>query len=265
VKLLDFGISAALGNARLTRTGEFKGKLAYVAPEQITRGHAIDFRCDLWALGVVAYEVLTGLCLFAAENEATTLWNVTATEVPSLTTTGRGVAPALARIVDACLQRDPALRPSGAQAVAEAFEEFAGEPDALAKLVHQQAPPIAKAPPRSAPKRRVWVAWGGLSVLTALAVALLVTFSNTSPSTQPSVPRPPATMHEPNSIAQGARPSQVSSETLSPPSNPVPPLLTPAATKRRVPSRAASKPPDLGQPPRALVPNPYTDLLGNPY
>jgi serine/threonine protein kinase len=82
-KVGDFGIMKAAGKASNTKTGELRGKLAYMSPEQ-ARGGAVDHRTDLFAVGVIAWELLTGHRLFACATEAATLEKVIACEVPKL-------------------------------------------------------------------------------------------------------------------------------------------------------------------------------------
>ena len=68
LKVLDFGIARLLGSARMTRAGNIIGTLEYMAPEQV-RGHETDSRSDLYALGMMLYEVLTGKLPFDTDNE----------------------------------------------------------------------------------------------------------------------------------------------------------------------------------------------------
>ncbi len=82
-KVGDFGIMKAAGKASNTRTGELRGKLAYMSPEQ-ARGGQVDPRTDLFAVGVIAWELLTGQRLFACTTEAATLEKVIACKVPPL-------------------------------------------------------------------------------------------------------------------------------------------------------------------------------------
>src|SRR5262249_47289876 len=71
-RVLDFGIAKAVGRAQTTREGQLKGKLPYMAPEQV-RGAPLDARADVYAISVVLWELLTGQRLFAREGEAATL------------------------------------------------------------------------------------------------------------------------------------------------------------------------------------------------
>ncbi len=76
VKILDFGIAKAANQIEQTRAGEIKGKLSYMSPEQCT-GKVLDQRSDLFSLGVVLYEWITGFKLFTGESEVAILKSIT--------------------------------------------------------------------------------------------------------------------------------------------------------------------------------------------
>jgi eukaryotic-like serine/threonine-protein kinase len=108
-KLLDFGIAKLPGHTELTRTGTMVGTVAYMAPEQIAR-RAADTRSDVWALGVVFYEMLTQSQPFAAEHEAAVV-NAIATAAPVPLRTLRPDMPApFESVVARSLEKDPAAR-----------------------------------------------------------------------------------------------------------------------------------------------------------
>ncbi|HMR79701.1 MAG TPA: serine/threonine-protein kinase, partial [Polyangiaceae bacterium] len=125
VKVVDFGIAAAHGRKTRTATGNTKGTLAYLAPEQILSPRNVDRRADIWALGVIAWEALSGERLFQDANEGGTIWNVVHRAVPELT--ARALPPVATRTLNKCLQRDRNQRYPSAAAVAEGFEEAAAE------------------------------------------------------------------------------------------------------------------------------------------
>lgn len=83
VRVVDFGIMKAAGKRSTTLTGQLRGKLPYMSPEQ-ARGKAIDHRTDLFALGVVAWELLVGARLFTGETESEILARVCEFEVPDI-------------------------------------------------------------------------------------------------------------------------------------------------------------------------------------
>src|SRR5205807_10430780 len=76
VKLLDFGIAKAANQIEQTRAGEIKGKLSYMSPEQCM-GKPLDCRSDLFSLGVVLYEWVTGFKLFTGDSEVAILKSIT--------------------------------------------------------------------------------------------------------------------------------------------------------------------------------------------
>jgi serine/threonine-protein kinase len=123
-RVLDFGVAKALGQSHVTREGQLKGKLAYMAPEQIVGG-AIDRRTDIFAAAVVAWEALTGRRLFKAENDVQVMNRVLQGEIPAPSS----FAPEISRAVDAVvlrgLSRDPSKRFSTAEEMADALEDAA--------------------------------------------------------------------------------------------------------------------------------------------
>ncbi|MCB9879170.1 MAG: protein kinase [Planctomycetes bacterium] len=105
--LTDFGVASDTTLPTLTQTGDFLGTLDYAAPEQL-RGDRVDVRCDVWALGVVLFELLTGEHPFRAATRAATLRRVLEHE-PTLRRVP-GVSRDLAAIVSRALEKDPARR-----------------------------------------------------------------------------------------------------------------------------------------------------------
>src|SRR5512135_195666 len=114
VKLADFGIARVLGAAEHTAPGTVKGKLSYMAPEQ-ARGEPVDGRADLFALGVLLWELCAGRRLFARESEAATLQALLASEpVPPPSEWNEAVPPALDAAVLSALARDRERRVASA-------------------------------------------------------------------------------------------------------------------------------------------------------
>jgi serine/threonine-protein kinase len=121
--LLDFGIAKAVGRIHTTRQGVFKGKTAYMAPEQIL-GTA-DKLSDIYAASVMLWEALTAERLFDAENEAAVLHKVLHHEMPAPSTRAPHIPPEIDAIVMRGLSRDAPQRPPTAQAMADALESAA--------------------------------------------------------------------------------------------------------------------------------------------
>jgi tRNA A-37 threonylcarbamoyl transferase component Bud32 len=121
VKLTDFGIARALGASEVTAPGTVKGKLAYMAPEQ-ARGEPVDGRADVFALGVVLWELCAGRRLFARDTDASTLAALLSQEPLSPPSAWNEEVPArLDEVTLAALERDPRLRTPSADAFAEAL------------------------------------------------------------------------------------------------------------------------------------------------
>jgi serine/threonine-protein kinase len=128
VKVLDFGIAQATNFARQVETagGRVKGKLAYLSPEQV-RLEELDARSDVFALGVVLWEMLTGQRLFAAENEFLTMRGVLTHPIATPSSKRPAVPPALDAIVARALERDRDKRYASAGDLAEDLERFLQE------------------------------------------------------------------------------------------------------------------------------------------
>ncbi len=106
-KLCDFGIAKAVTQSTRTQAGVLKGKFAYMSPEQV-RGQPIDRRSDLFALGVIFYEMLTGERLFLGESDFSTLEAVRAARIPNPRQFNRDLPKPLERILMRMLARNPA-------------------------------------------------------------------------------------------------------------------------------------------------------------
>jgi len=105
IKIIDFGIAKAAGKASKTQQGILKGKFGYMSPEQV-RGLPLDRRSDIFALGIVLYEVLTGERLFVGESDFSTLEKVRNVEILPPSTYNRRISDELERIVMKALAKD---------------------------------------------------------------------------------------------------------------------------------------------------------------
>lgn len=142
VRLTDFGIAKAAERSVNTAAGLAKGKFRYMAPEQ-ARGGALDRRVDVFAMGIVAWELLTGARLFDAEGDGQVLLTITAGEYRKPTSVDPTIPADLEGIVMRALGLQPNDRYSSAQAFADAITAWgkqAGElasPSDVARLVHE--------------------------------------------------------------------------------------------------------------------------------
>ena len=120
-RVLDFGVAKAAVRSQVTKDGEIKGKISYMAPEQL-KAHAIDRRTDVFAAGIVLWEALTGRRLFRGDDLGQTVERVLYGEIPSPSSFGQGVTKALDAVVLRALQRDPSWRFATARDFAIALE-----------------------------------------------------------------------------------------------------------------------------------------------
>ena len=108
VKLNDFGLAKTKQQTVQSQAGVIKGKLSYVAPEYLSG--QLDARCDLWALGVVMWELLTGKRLFDAPEQGEVLERVRSMPIPPPSRSNPEVPPEVDHVVMTALQRDPTKR-----------------------------------------------------------------------------------------------------------------------------------------------------------
>jgi serine/threonine-protein kinase len=125
-RLSDFGVARAAASAAATESGELKGKLAYSAPEQL-RGEVADARSDVFALGVVCWEVLAGARLFTAENPLALVDMMVRRPIPRLDQVRPGLDGRLADLCESMLVRERSARTITAAAAAGRLEQLARE------------------------------------------------------------------------------------------------------------------------------------------
>jgi serine/threonine-protein kinase len=120
-RILDFGIAKAVGRHQITSDGQLKGKLAYMAPEQLLQ-QTVDARSDVYAAGVVLWEMLAGRRLFDADHQGAVITSVLTRPISPPSTVSPHVPKKLDAIAMWALQRDPSLRFQSAREMALAME-----------------------------------------------------------------------------------------------------------------------------------------------
>jgi serine/threonine-protein kinase len=133
-RITDFGVAKAEIRLSTTRQGQFKGKLAYMAPEHASTGEA-DQRSDLFSVAIILWECLTGTRLFRAENQAATLNKICIEPIPMPSSVDPALEP-FDTVLARGLARDLDERYQTAEEFAEAIEERA---DTLGGLANQRA------------------------------------------------------------------------------------------------------------------------------
>lgn len=109
VKIVDFGLAKLLGQSKITREGITLGTVPYMSPEQ-ARGEGVDRRTDIWSLGVVMYEMLSGQTPFRGEQDQAIIYSIMNEEPKPLTGLRIGAPVELERMVNKCLNKTPDAR-----------------------------------------------------------------------------------------------------------------------------------------------------------
>ena len=173
VKILDFGLAKLMQSERAgsnvtnlptetqgTEPGMVLGTLGYMSPEQV-KGKPADARSDIFSVGAILYEMLSGSRAFRRESAAETMSAILREEPPDLSATNRSVSPGLERIVRHCLEKTPERRFHSAHDLAFDLEALSGVSSASAAAI----PAARKRLPR-------WMLLaGGVALLAAVAAA----------------------------------------------------------------------------------------------
>ena len=143
VKILDFGLARTATDAAVTTTGTepgvVMGTVGYMAPEQV-RAQPVDARTDLFALGIVLHEMLSGRRPFQRETPAETTTAILRDDPPELLGTRSEISPTLNSIVRHCLEKNPAERFQTARDLAFALEALSGSATAISSEAAQATP-----------------------------------------------------------------------------------------------------------------------------
>lgn len=129
VKLIDFGVAKAASQTSNTQVGTVKGKFSYMAPEYLVG--KLDSRCDLWAVGAIAHELLTNNQLFDAKDDFTVIERVREARIDPPSKKNPDVPPDLDAVVMTALERDPDHRWQSAAAMRTALANAAAELDTV--------------------------------------------------------------------------------------------------------------------------------------
>ena len=159
VKILDFGIAKLGAGAGMTTTGSTIGTVAYMSPEQ-AQGRETDARSDLWAVGVLMYEMLTGSRPFKGDYDQAVIYGLLNEEPAPLARQVQGIPSTISDIVVRLLSKDPADRFQSAGELVAAFS--------------LQAPGRGPAPPERPSFLLGKSAWVGVAILLIAVVAYLI-------------------------------------------------------------------------------------------
>jgi len=109
VKILDFGLAKLSSQTKLTKESTTLGTICYMSPEQ-AKGEEVDQRTDIWSLGVILYEMLTGQLPFKGEYDSAVVYSIMNEKQQPVSGLRTGVPLELERIINKCLQKDPGYR-----------------------------------------------------------------------------------------------------------------------------------------------------------
>jgi eukaryotic-like serine/threonine-protein kinase len=135
VKVLDFGIAKAANQIEQTRAGEIKGKLSYMSPEQCT-GRPLDCRSDLFSLGVVLYEWMTGFKLFTGESEVAILKSITEGKIYRPSYFKADIPAAVENIIMKALEKDRERRYQSAWELQYDLDQFLSQYEFTPSNIH---------------------------------------------------------------------------------------------------------------------------------
>jgi Tol biopolymer transport system component len=197
-KLLDFGLAkltqpAALSDATLsglpknsiTGEGTIIGTLQYMAPEQL-EGSGVDARTDIFAFGTVVYEMATGKKAFEGKSQASLIAKILETNPPPMSSLQPMTPPALDRIVDSCLAKDPDERWQSAADLARELKWLAGsEAQGAGSVGVSPAKKVVEFPNRTL----AYLGWAAAAVLLIAGAAILFRQRTSPASTSASVMR----------------------------------------------------------------------------
>jgi serine/threonine protein kinase len=123
IKIVDFGLAKANSQLEHSEPGIIKGKFSYLSPEA-AMGQEVDHRTDIFAVGIILWELLAGQRLFLGETDFQTVKKVQQAVVPAVSTINKKVPPELDRIVSKALARDPKARYPSARELGQDLSKF---------------------------------------------------------------------------------------------------------------------------------------------
>jgi len=185
-KIMDFGVAKLSGRTRFTRTGTTMGTIAYMSPEQ-AHGERVDHRTDIWSLGVVLYEMVTGQLPFKGEYEQAVVYSILNEEPEPITGLRTGVPMELERIVNKTLAKSPNERYQHADELSVDLRTLRNKlPDLVSSSVMSR--PVPSIPrPRKIQWSLLWKI--SAAVISVIAIVALWSVWRASQSVQKPVSR----------------------------------------------------------------------------
>jgi serine/threonine protein kinase/tetratricopeptide (TPR) repeat protein len=187
VKIVDFGIAKLAGQTRVTKDGTSLGTASYMSPEQ-TLAKEVDHRTDIWSIGVVLYEMLTGLTPFQGDYEQAVVYSIMNEEPKPLTGLRVGIPLELDRIVSKALAKDPNERYQHLDELIVDLKHVKKEPE-KEKAETQVPPPPTPADIKPVWKKPVPMVVGAFALIVIVGVLLYSIINKPEPEVVPDVPQ----------------------------------------------------------------------------
>jgi len=165
VKVVDFGLAKLAGATRVTKTGTTVGTVAYMSPEH-ARGEDVDHRSDIFSLGAVFYELLTGELPFRGDHEAAVMYGIANNDPPALNTYRDDLPAGLQSVIDKVLAKDVDERYQSALEFSDDIAEFGDQTEGGRTGARRRAGK------RRPPWRGLLAGAAGLAIVVALAAVL---------------------------------------------------------------------------------------------
>ncbi len=183
VQIMDFGLAKLRGASRLTKEGSTVGTAGYMSPEQL-QGEEVDHRSDIFSLGVLLYEMITGQPPFKGVHESAIAYEVVNVESPPPSTIKPEIPPELDVIVLECLEKDPKERTQSASQVAVDLKRFrrTSSRSRMSRIMPARAtaplfaPMGQPAPSRSLPRLLPWI----ITTIVGLLLIAWIVFSRSA-------------------------------------------------------------------------------------
>jgi len=139
IVVMDFGLARSLGDSGLTQTGALVGTLEYMSPEQ-AMGSALDQRSDIFSVGLIFFELLTGKAPYKADTAIASLMKRTREDAQSASDVEASVPKSLSAIVSRCLEREPSNRYHSAVELLQQLTTWEANPNISAETLSQMIP-----------------------------------------------------------------------------------------------------------------------------
>jgi serine/threonine protein kinase/tetratricopeptide (TPR) repeat protein len=173
IVVMDFGLARSLGDSGLTQTGAIVGTMEYMSPEQAL-GATLDQRSDIFSVGLIFYELLTGKAPYKAETAIASLMKRTREQAIPASDVDNSVPQSLSAIVSRCLEREPADRYHSVVELLQQLNTWVSNPnisaDALSKMIPHPIVRLSRFELNLPGKRWMWITGAVLAILLAAFV-----------------------------------------------------------------------------------------------